>query len=39
MIEGAIIQLVNSDGGDQRERVLDYFLINYGCKYLSLMSK
>lgn len=25
MIEGAIIQLVSSDGADQRERVLDFF--------------
>ncbi|WP_192454875.1 TetR/AcrR family transcriptional regulator [Acinetobacter oleivorans] len=35
MIEGAIIQHLSSDGEDQRERVLDCFLINYGCKYLS----
>ncbi|WP_457968686.1 TetR/AcrR family transcriptional regulator [Acinetobacter calcoaceticus] len=35
MIEGAIIQLLSSDGADQREMVLDCFLINYGCKYLS----
>jgi len=35
MIEGAIIQLLSSDGAIDRERVLDCFLINYGCKYLS----
>ena len=35
MIEGAIIQLLSSDGAMDRERVLDCFLINYGCKYLS----
>jgi len=35
MIEGAIIQLLSSDGADDREKVLDCFLINYGCKYLS----
>ncbi|UGQ28652.1 TetR/AcrR family transcriptional regulator [Acinetobacter calcoaceticus] len=35
IIEGAIIQLLSSDGADQREMVLDCFLINYGCKYLS----
>jgi len=39
MIEGAIIQLLSSDGADERERVLDCFLINYGCKYLPLMSE
>ncbi|GLG82279.1 TetR/AcrR family transcriptional regulator [Acinetobacter calcoaceticus] len=35
MIEGAIIQLLSSDRAIDRERVLDCFLINYGCKYLS----
>ncbi|WP_151745403.1 TetR/AcrR family transcriptional regulator [Acinetobacter calcoaceticus] len=35
MIEGAIIQLLSSDGAIDRERGLDCFLINYGCKYLS----
>ncbi|MNV17786.1 Bacterial regulatory protein, tetR family [compost metagenome] len=39
MIEGAIIQLLSSGQVDERERVLDCFLINYGCKYLSRMSE
>ncbi|CAI3099697.1 hypothetical protein MWMV7_MWMV7_00025 [Acinetobacter calcoaceticus] len=29
MIEGAIIQLLSSDGADQRERVLDCFLVGF----------
>ncbi|MGR2826347.1 TetR/AcrR family transcriptional regulator [Acinetobacter sp. 1124_18A] len=33
MIEGAIIQLLSSDGADQRERVLDCFFVGLnGCK-------
>lgn len=39
MIDAVIIQLLSSDGAMDRERVLDCFLINYGCKYLSRMSE